>query len=231
MKVLSLICARAGSKGVKNKCIRKIGHKLVFEFSIEYSLSLGKEVKTVVSSDIKKILDYCEKENIELINRKSELCSDNSRIEGTLADAIIKKGEGIGYCSLVYGNIPTRHADLFYESLDFLEQNKDYDAVISMQEASKFHPDWMFDYNEEILPKKKETHYRRQMLNQQMYCDGHTLIFRINKFLEKYNSMTDNNREYIFSIYGEKIKPILNDKIIIDIDSEKDLKMANCVIK
>jgi hypothetical protein len=70
---------------------------------------------------------------------------DGSKIDGALADAIEKKGEGIDYCSLVYGNIPTRHTDLFHKSLDFLERNKDYDAAISLQNVGKYHPDWMYE--------------------------------------------------------------------------------------
>ena len=89
----------------------------------------------------------------------------------------LKKGEGIDYSSLAYGNIPTRHTDLFHKSLDFLEQYKDYDAAVSMQNVGKYHPDWMYEYNNEILQKKKEEPYRRQMLPQKMHSDGHTFIF------------------------------------------------------
>ena len=90
-KVLSVVCARAGSKGVKNKCIRMIGQKMVIEYAIEYSLSLGENVRTVVSTDITKVMDFCEQRNIEFIDRKSELCTDGSKIDGALADAIEKR--------------------------------------------------------------------------------------------------------------------------------------------
>ena len=230
-KILSVVCARAGSKGVKNKCIRMIGQKMVIEYAIEYSLSLGENVRTVVSTDITRVMDYCEQRNIEFIKRRSELCADECRIDAALADAIGKKGKGSDYCSLVYGNIPTRYIDLFYQSLNYLEKHRDYDMAISMQNVEKYHPDWMYDYNEEILPRKKEVHYRRQMLPQKMQSDGHTFIFRIKKFLDNYKGLTDYNKEYALSVYGEKIKPVINDKVIIDIDTEKDMKISQYAIK
>ena len=45
MKIFSLIVARAGSKGFKNKNVRKIGNKAVFEYTIEYALKLEKIVQ------------------------------------------------------------------------------------------------------------------------------------------------------------------------------------------
>ncbi len=67
MKVLSVVCARAGSKGLKNKCIEKIGQKMVIEYTIEYSLSLGEDVRTIVSTDINEVIDYCKKKILNLL--------------------------------------------------------------------------------------------------------------------------------------------------------------------
>ena len=68
-KVLSVVCARAGSKGLSNKCVAKINRKMVVEYAIEYSLSLGSNIETVVSTDIAEVIRYCKKENIDYIER------------------------------------------------------------------------------------------------------------------------------------------------------------------
>ena len=68
---------------------------MVIEYAIEYSLSLGENVRTVVSTDITKVMDFCEQRNIEFIKRRSELCADECRIDAALADAIGKKIEEI----------------------------------------------------------------------------------------------------------------------------------------
>jgi len=229
-KVLSVVCARAGSKGLKNKCIARIGGKMVVEYAIEYSLSLGEGVKTVVSTDIRELIGYCREKGIACIERDRRITSDESRIDDALADALEREGKGFVYCSLVYGNIPTRYPKLFREALGFLEINPDYDAVMSFQNVEKFHPDWMFDYNADLLGRVKETHYRRQMLSQKMIHDGHTLLFRSAKFLGKYSGEADYGKEYRYGIYGERIKPQINSEVIIDIDTAKDLTIAGAII-
>ncbi len=230
MNVLSVVCARAGSKGLANKCIAKINNKMVVEYAIDYSLSLGSNVETVISTDIAEFIGYCNKKNIACIERDLKFCTDESKIDDALADAIEKKGHDCEYCSLVYGNIPTRYPNLFYEALNYLQKNKDYDAVISMQNVEKFHPEWMFDLNDETLPKEKKYLYRRQMLPQKMIHDGHTLIFKKNEFYKGYKSKLPNSQECGYSIYGNKIKPLINNEVIVDIDTSKDLIFAEAVI-
>ncbi len=231
MKVLSVICARAGSKGLRNKCIEKVKGKMVVEYAIEYSLSLGSNVETVVSTDIAEVIEYCKKKHIACIERDLKFCTDESKIDDALADAIEKKGQDCECCSLVYGNIPTRYPDLFYEALNFLQRNKDYDAAISMQNVGKFHPEWMFDYNEEVLPLAAECHYRRQSLPQKMIHDGHTLVFKKDEFSKRYRGELPYDKKKRYSIFGTKFKPLINDEVIVDIDTKKDLILAAAVIQ
>ncbi len=230
INVLSVICARAGSKGLKNKCIKKLGGKMLIEYAIEYSLSLGDRVKTIVSTDIEKVIGYCRENSVDYIKRDPKMCTDSSRIEDALADAIEKKGKGCDYCSLVYGNIPIRYPHLFRKALSFLINNKDYDAAISMQEPGKYHPEWMFDLSQEVVPRIKESNYRRQALAPKMIHDGHTIIFKSRQFYLRYKHLVRYDEGYRYSIFGSKIKPLLNNEIVMDIDSEKDFKIAEAII-
>jgi len=226
MKILSVVCARAGSKGLRNKCIALIGGKMVIEYSIDYSLSLGNEVKTVVSTDIPEILDICRKRSIVYIERDGSLCSDGCTIDHVLVDAIEREGRECSYCSVVYGNVPTRYPQIFREALDFLESNRDFDAAISMQNVEKFNPGWMFDYDSSVLPRKLSVGSRRQDLPQLMIHDAHTLLFRSDLFYGRYKGSISYESKYMYSIYGSRIKPVINNKFIIDIDTEKDIKYA-----
>jgi len=87
----------------------------------------------------------------------------------------------------------------------------------------------MFELNKDALPMKMEEGYRRQDLKQFMGPDGHTLLFRTKHFLE---FMESNSRQNImYEAFGKKIKPLLNTELIIDIDTEKDLKLAEAVLR
>ena len=122
-----------------------------------------------------------------------------------------------------------RYPGEFLKAYNFLLENKDYDAVISMQNVEKFNPAWMFDLNEDILPVKKIEGYRRQDLKQLMIHDGHTILFRTKHFFEFMERKSKQN--IMYEAFGKKIKPMLNDKLIIDIDTERDLKLAAAVLK
>lgn len=233
MSILSVVAIREGSKGLKAKCMRKIENKAVFEYTIEYSIHLnqitGGANFTVVSSDSETVREYCLKNDVYFIPRSPQLASDVARIDDVIYDAYSTVGNDFEFISLLYGNIPTRYPQEFQKAYNFLHENKSCDAVISMQNAGKNNPAWMFELNEDVLPVKKEEGYRRQDLKQFMGPDGHTLLFRTEHFLK---FMKRNLRaKVIYEAFGSKIKPMLNDKLVIDIDTEKDLEVAEAVLR
>lgn len=232
MSILSLVAIREGSKGLEKKCLRKIGGKAIFEYTIEYSIDLNhrieEEVSTVVSSDSGIVRRYCSENNIYFLKRSPRLASDVARIEDVIYDAYCKIGGHFDYISLLYGNIPTRYPEEFLQAYRFLQENKGYDAVLSMQNVEKFNPAWMFELNEDVLPVRKSEAYRRQDLKRFMIHDGHTSLFRAKHFLEFMGSNAKEN--IIYESFGKKIKPMLHDKLVIDIDTEKDLKLAAAVL-
>ena len=91
MKYLIFIPARGGSKVVKNKNLKKIkNNPLIF-----YSLKTAKEISKKISSDIfvstdsKKIFNYCKKKiKIENYLRPKKFSSDKSNIVYSVFDCI-----------------------------------------------------------------------------------------------------------------------------------------------
>jgi len=203
---------------------------MVIEYAIEYSITLGSHVKTVVSTDIEKVIGHCKKNNINYIRRDPELCRDDTKIDDVLADAIEKKGKGCDYCSLVYGSMPTRYTQIFKRAYEFLKKHKNYDAVVSMQNVQKFHPEWMFKYSEKNIPRQKQAPHNRQSLSQMMIHDAHTLIFKTDEFYEKFKGITPYDKKHLYSIYGNKIKPLITNEMLADIDTVKDLKLIRAIM-
>lgn len=233
MCIFSLIVARKESKGLKEKVVQKINNKYIFEYSIEYSLGLAdkfnKKVLTVVSSDSEIIEDYCLRKNITFIRRSPKLTSDIIPIEDVIYDAYVSVGRKFKYISLLYGNIPLRYYDEFLRAFTFLEENFDYDAVLSMQNVEKYNPAWMFEFNENVLPIKEKQGFRRQDLKPFMIHDGHTVLIRADYFIEFMNK--GKATKVMYESFGRKIKPLLNTKLIIDIDTKKDLEMAEAIVE
>ena len=233
MSIFSLVIARKDSKGLKNKVVQKINNKYVFEYSIEYSLGLSskinKEVLTVVSSDSEIIEQYCKKNSILFTRRKPHLASDVAQIEDVVYDAYEQVSREFKYISLLYGNIPTRYSDEFLRAFEFLENNPEYDAVLSMQNVEKYNPAWMFELEKDALPVKGQQGYRRQDLKQYMIHDGHTILAKSSYFMDFMKK--GRSRKILFEAFGKTIKPMLNNRLIIDIDTERDLKLAEAFLR
>lgn len=230
MSVLSIVTVRKGSKGLKDKCIHHIGDKMVFQYTLEYSLKIARHIDntTLVTSDSTIVGDFCKAWHIPFIKRAPELCSEKAEIEDVIYDAYKRTQREFDYISLLYGNVPTRYPLRFIEAYNFLEHNKDYDCVLSMQKTGKFNPSWMFDYTDKTLPKKKHESARRQELQEKMIHDGHTILFRPKHFLEFMESKKE--KEYMYEYLGRKIKPHIYENIVVDIDDYNDLVIAKAVI-
>ena len=76
-RIICTICARGGSKGVKNKNIKLINGKPLIVHTILQAIECNIFDKIVVSSDSQEILDIAGQYGVDLlINRPSELAND-----------------------------------------------------------------------------------------------------------------------------------------------------------
>lgn len=79
MKILGTICARGGSKGVKNKNIKDLVGKPLIAHTIEYFKEWGKADRLVCSTDSEEIADVAKKYGVEIpCLRPSELATDTA---------------------------------------------------------------------------------------------------------------------------------------------------------
>ena len=78
MKIVAIIPARKGSKGIKNKNIMIYKKKPLLCHSINSALKLKKIDKVLVSTDSKKYKSLAEKYGAEVIMRPKKISQDNS---------------------------------------------------------------------------------------------------------------------------------------------------------
>lgn len=78
-KILCTICARGGSKGVKNKNIRELQGKPLIAHTIEQARAAGVTTAIVVTSDSPRILEVAEQYGVAyLIRRPDEMANDTA---------------------------------------------------------------------------------------------------------------------------------------------------------
>jgi CMP-N,N'-diacetyllegionaminic acid synthase len=87
-RVLSIIPARGGSKGLPRKNIIDLAGKPLIAWTIEASLNSKYITKTIVSSDDEEILDISEEYGAVIIKRPDNLASDVATSESVVRHAI-----------------------------------------------------------------------------------------------------------------------------------------------
>ena len=78
MNLLITICARKGSKGIKNKNLIKINKKSLINITLSQALNISKNFFVVVSSDYKSLNQKLPKlNNLYFLKRDKKLAKDN----------------------------------------------------------------------------------------------------------------------------------------------------------
>lgn len=123
----SIILARGGSKGIKNKNLQELNKKPLIYWSIKKSLECKKISKTWVSSDSEQILNLSKNFGANIIKRPKIYSKDNSSSESAWKHAIEYINKIDGACDVVIGIQPTsplREAKDFEEAIKIFEKKK-----------------------------------------------------------------------------------------------------------
>lgn len=141
MKILGTICARGGSKGVKNKNIKKLLDKPLIAYTIEYFKKWGKIDRIVCSTDSPEIANIAEKYGADIpYIRPKELAGDHISKLSVLKDLIqfCEKQDNTTYDIIVDldPTSPLRKRNFLQKAFEkFL--NKDANNLYSVCEARK----------------------------------------------------------------------------------------------
>ena len=143
-KVLGLIPARGGSKGVPKKNIKSLLGKPL----IQYTVDSAKESKyidhLIVSTDSEEIAQACKNIPVDVpFIRPDYLSSDTAKAIGVIQHAIttMEEIDGVVYDLVVYLEPPNplRLVEDIDKCIDLFEKDLP-DCVVSVQEANQFHP-------------------------------------------------------------------------------------------
>ena len=196
IKILAIIPARGGSKGVPNKNIVDVGGKPLMVWTIEAALKSKYITKTIVSSDSDAILEIAKKYQAQVIKRPAELATDEARSEPVMAHALIElaeNGDIYDYVILLQPTSPLRIAeDIDAAILTLLKS--DATALISVYEANH-HPLKAFTANDNGylngLVNNEFPFMPRQVLPKAFYPNGAIYLIKTENFLEKNQLFTD----------------------------------------
>ncbi len=227
IKVLGLINARGGSKGVPRKNIKLLGGQPLIAWSIKAGLKSKYINKLIVSTDDSEIAEVSRSFGAEVpFMRPKELASDSSLQIDSIKHAISfleDKGEYFDIILLLQPTTPLRKTLDIDSSLELLIE-KNADTVISVTDVGGRHPATCYkpqkDYS--IVPyiKSDERGVLRQEFNPILWRNGAI-------YATKRNVIIDNN-----SLYGESIVGYeMGEERSFNIDSLFDWNLTEAYIK
>ena len=220
-KVHSIILAREGSKGIKNKNLIKVNNKPLIFWTIIQSIKSKKIDEVWVSSDSKKILTISKKLGAKVIKRPKKFSNDNSSSESAWLHAIKEiKSINIKKDIIIAPQVTSPMRD-----------SKDFDRAINQFKTKKldslfsgffFETYFSWRYNKKkILPSYNlNKRPRMQKLFKNIVENGSFYVFRVNKFLKKKNRL-----------FGKIGCFIMNKENSFQIDEKDDLKFFEFISK
>lgn len=129
MKVLAIIPARAGSKGVPNKNIRLLGqHPLVY-YSINNALHSKYITDVIVSTDSDSVRIIAQQMGAKVHWRDAKLCGDEITLDSVVYDAIPKEEEW-DYVVTMQPTSPTLTVKTLDGAIEYAVEHK-IDTLIS----------------------------------------------------------------------------------------------------
>jgi len=222
-KVLAIIPARGGSKGIPKKNIINVGGKPL----IYYSINVAKKSKfigrVIVSTDSKEIAEMAEKNGARVpFIRPSELARDDTPTYPVIKHVLEWLNEKENYrpelIVILEPTFPLRTVKEVDEAIKAISSDKEADSLRGVCEPfqNPFKM-WLLNgkYLEPLIKTEKETHgMPRQKLKKVFWQNGFIYISRYKTIMEKGD------------IAGEKILPfILGKNKYIDLDTKEDLEL------
>jgi CMP-N-acetylneuraminic acid synthetase len=222
LRVVAIVPARSGSKGLPNKNILPLCGKPMLQYSVEAALDSGCFDEVVLTTDSKVYGSIGEDSGCSIVYRGEELSSDKATsfdvIEHVISELKIKPN----VICLLQPTSPLRNKDHIVQAMKLFYDNYiDYDFVVSVTESS--HPAILMG----DIGINKDLSYLEDCMNsyrRQNHCDfypnGAMFIGKVPEYLERGD------------FFGRKSKAfVMPKRASVDIDDSYDYEIASLLME
>jgi CMP-N,N'-diacetyllegionaminic acid synthase len=228
MRILAIIPARGGSKGVPGKNIKLLGGKPLLAYTSEIALQSKLLKEVIVSTEDLQIIEAAKRLNIKVpFTRPMELAQDNT----PTIDVIIHALEWYKKQGVLFDAVCLLQATSPFRTVAFLDKaimtfiEKGCDSLVSVQKVPhEYNPHWTFEVNTDgnlkIATGENQIISRRQELPIAYHRDGSIYITKTEVLLAAH------------SLYGQSISFIESDPdFYVNIDTLQDWEKAEEIIQ
>ena len=212
MKILAVIPARAGSKGIPNKNIRLLNGRPLISYVIETAQKSKYITDIIISTDSKEVEIIGKQMGIFVKQRSAELCQDQVTLDAVIYDAV--KNTDCDYVVTMQPTSPTLSSASLDKAIAYCIANQ-LDTLISA--INRPHLSWR-EENGRKIPNYTER-LNRQFLPANFMETGAFLISR-------YACVTEQTR------IGTNVDVFeLPEEEAVDIDNFEDLLYAEHILR
>ncbi len=228
IKYLIIIPCRKNSSRVKNKNIRKINGKSLFETTILQAQKLeNKDIKLIVNTDHPKIINYCKINKVDFFKRPKKYSGNKSKISETIVNMlkIYEKNENCIVKNIILLQVTSPLRKLIHiKNAIKLFESKNYQSLSSLCET-EVSPFWTNHLennyslknflNFKFIDKMSQDLPKRYQINGAIFISEKNSYLKYKRFFNRPNS----------------IAFIMPKEYSIDIDNEFDYKIAKNLLE
>tara|TARA_R110002051_G_scaffold325814_3_gene431631 strand:- start:4547 stop:5209 length:663 start_codon:yes stop_codon:yes gene_type:complete len=215
MRIVAVIPARGGSKGVPYKNIKSVGGLPLIAHSILFAKKSKSIERVIVSTDDKKISDIAEAYGAEVVSRPEELSQDSSSVEGCLKHVVeaLNYNESFGVVVL-QPTSPVRKDETLNSMLEIFKVNQRTTITITEKTNSRLGKITANAYSpiNYVMGKGRQEIESIYQESGNIYI-MHSELIRLNKCFSQ-----DVNYH------------IISQRESVDIDTHFDLELANLIL-
>tara|TARA_B100000767_G_scaffold272191_1_gene299357 strand:- start:817 stop:1509 length:693 start_codon:yes stop_codon:yes gene_type:complete len=223
-KILCIIPARGGSKGIKNKNLIKFKGKPLLYWTLKIAKQINFFDKIIVSTDSKKIQRYAKNNNISAPFLRPKLISKDDTPMKDVILHVLEYFKDNNYFPttvvLLQPTSPFRTKSTIVKAHNIFIKKK-LDSLFSVEKIKHtHHPSYVFHDKKELLKSKLKNlnnKKNRQALKEMFALDGGVIFITKSKIVKK--SIIAGKIDYIEVFQPESF----------DIDSYDDLKLCEMI--
>jgi N-acylneuraminate cytidylyltransferase len=219
MKVLGVIPARGGSKGVPLKNIKHLAGKPLLSYTVDSAQASGAVDRLVVSTDHAEIAAVAKQAGAEVLMRPPELSTDQARTEAALLhvlDTLEKSGFRPDLVLTLEPTSPFRSAELIRRCLKIFEAT-DADSVIGVVESRENYGRIVDGRYQFLFPDQP----RRRQEREPLYREASTIYAT--------RTATLRNKQ---SVLGDRLHAlVVEESEAVDINTVFDFNVAEALMQ
>lgn len=224
MKILVIIPARGGSKGIPGKNIKPLNGKPLIYYTIDCARAICADEDICVSTDDEKIISVVEKYGLKVpFIRPTELATDTAGTYEVLLHALNfyeQQGKHFDVVLLLQNTSPFRKAEHVMEALRLY--TPEIDMVVSVKECAANPYYCVFEENQEgylHISKGNGNIIRRQDAPKVYEYNGAIYVINV-----------DSLKQMPLYAFPRRVKFVMDAESSIDLDTMLDWKMAEMIM-